>query len=370
MGDLKPLVILHLTAPARIGGLERVVAALSTGHARMGHEVHVAAVVESADAADQFLAPLAARGVHVHPLVLPGRAYRRERAAVRALCRTLAPGVVHTHGYRADVVSLGIARRLGIATATTVHGFTGGSWRNRLYEWLQVLAFRRLDAVVAVSRPLATLLRARGVPDGQLELIGNAWSPHDVLSRAESRTLLGLPADAFCVGWLGRLTREKGADVLLEAVPQLGRDVVVSFIGDGRERRVLEDRAAVLGVSQQVRWHGMVGDAGRTLAAFDAFVLSSRTEGTPIALFEAMAAGVPIVATRVGGIPDVIAPCEALIVPSEDPAAVAAALCSVREDASAARARAERAAQRLAREFAVDPWLAAYETLYRQLLDA
>ena len=362
------LVILHVTAPGRVGGLERVVEALASGHARAGHAVHVVAVIEDASVAQPFLRALGTGGVMAHPVVLPSRAYLRERAAVRALCRRIAPSVVHTHGYRADVATSGVARRLGIPTVTTVHGFTGGSRRNRLYETLQLRAFRRFDAVVAVSRPLAGLLAARGVPERRLRLIVNAWSgDRPIEHRATARARLGLADSGFQVGWLGRLTREKGADVLLEAVPSLPPGSQVSFIGEGRERAALEARAAEIGASTAVRWHGAIDDGGSLLGAFDVFVLSSRTEGTTIVLFEAIAAGVSVVATRVGGVPDVLSDDDALLVSAENPRALAAAIRQVRDDPDAARRRADLARHRLLRCFAAEPWLAEYERLYREI---
>src|SRR6266550_2025197 len=134
------MVIVHLVAPAAFGGLETVVQVLGRGLRGLGHDVHVLAVVVGGETAEPFLAPLAEAGVSTRTLAVPGRAYLRERAAV--------------------------ARRLQIPTVTTVHGFTGGGWKNRFYEWLQCRAFRRFDAVVAVSRPLAERLARGGVPRG------------------------------------------------------------------------------------------------------------------------------------------------------------------------------------------------------------
>jgi glycosyltransferase involved in cell wall biosynthesis len=100
------------------------------------------------------------------------------------------------------------------------------------------------------------------------------------------------------------------------------------------------------------------------MRAFDVFVLSSRTEGTPIALFEAIAAEVPVVATVVGGVPAVVTSREALLVPPESPEALAAALRDVYEDTAGARSRARGAAARVAEHFGLDPWLDAYERIY------
>lgn len=367
-----PLRIVHVLAPAPVGGAESVVRLLATGHARRGHIVSIAATVDSATGEHPLLDALAGeRGVSVHRIAVPGRAYHRERSAVRAVCAAVGADVAHSHGYRSDIIGAGGARALGVATVTTVHGFTGGDRKNRLYEWLQRRAMRRFDAVVAVSRALASTLRARGVPADRLRLIPNAFDAGaTVLDRAVARTRLRLPDDAFVVGWVGRLGREKGADVLLDAVARLDGAVLTAIVGDGAERDALVAQAVALGIGDRVRWCGVHPDAGALFAAFDAFALSSRTEGIPIVLFEAMAAGVPIVATGVGGVPEVVRETDALLVPPEDPATLADALRRVRRDPVGAAARARSAARRLHECFALDPWLARYESLYRGVLHA
>ena len=366
------LTVLHVTAPAPFGGLERVVEALAAGHCQAGHAVHVAMVVDGSVQEHPLAQALRRSGVAVELLALPARAYRRERAAIAALCHRLRPAVVHTHGYRPDVVDGAVARRLGIPVVTTVHGLTGGDWKNRFYEWLQIRAYRRFDAVVAVSRSVLERLTCAGVPSARVVLVRNAWGPSSTsapLSREGARAALGLEARGRRIGWAGRLSAEKGPDVILDALARLDDSSVrLSILGDGPEARALRQRTAAAGVQERVTWHGVVPDAGRLLPAFDVFVLSSRTEGTPIVLFEAMAAGVPVVATAVGGVPDVVSGREALLVPPSDAAALAAAISAVLRDPTSARQRALAAGRRLAEGFAVGPWLARYESLYRSLV--
>jgi glycosyltransferase involved in cell wall biosynthesis len=359
--------ILHVVAPTEIGGLERVVQLLAQGQSGAGEEVHVAGVLDRASADHPLLDQLAAGGVPTHPIALSPRAYWRERTAMLELCRRLRPDVVHTHGARPDVVDAGVARRLGTPAVTTVHGFTGGDWKNRVYERLQRRAYRGFNAVVAVSRPLGEQLVRGGVPPGRVHVVPNAWEEATPpLDRAAARRVLGVGDDAFLVGWVGRLSREKGPDVLLDALLHLtDLPVSVAGVGSGPERQSLTAQVRQLGLQQRVRWHGAVRDAGRLFAAFDAFVLSSRTEGTPIVLFEAMGTGVPIVATRVGGVPDVVAPTEAALVPPDDPGALAAGIRAVYRNPAAARERARRARERLLRDFSVAPWLDRYEAVYR-----
>lgn len=364
-----PLTILHVTAPAQVGGLESVVTMLARGHLGMGHRVYVAALVDPAGGMYPFLDALEKEGVQTVRMPLAARAYSRERAAIRELLAELAPDVVHTHGYRSDVVDGAVARAAGIPVISTVHGFTGGGVRNRIYEWIQERAFRDFDAVVAVSRPIAERLERRGVPRSGIHLIPNAFDgAASVVERAAARDRLGLPKDEFTIGWVGRLSAEKGPDVFIDALPLLAEPrPAAAIVGGGPDEPALHERAARDGVDGRIRWLGVVPGAGALLGAFDLLVLSSRTEGIPIVLLEAAAAEVPIVATRVGGVPSMFPEGEVLLVPSDDPRALAAAIDAVRSDPEGARERARAARRRLERDFAPRPWLERHEALYRSL---
>jgi len=359
--------VLHVVAPGEVGGLERVVQSLAEGHARAGAQVHVALVLDPASPDHALVASLAAAGVTPHPIVLPARAYRRERAAILDLSRRLRPDVVHTHGARPDVLDAAPARRLDVPTVTTVHGFAGGDWKNRLYERLQRRALRSFDAVIAVSRLLRKQLIRDRVPAGRIHVVQNAWQESAApLDRPTARRALGVGAEEFRIGWVGRLSTEKGPDILIDALGHL-TDVPlsVSIVGHGPAQRSLVARARRRGVERRIQWHGLVPDAARLYAAFDLFVLSSRTEGTPIVLFEAMAAGVPIIAACVGGVPDVLSSAEAALVAPEDPMALAASIRDVYQNPAERRARAQRAFERLRAEFTVAPWVSRYDTIYR-----
>lgn len=363
------LSVVHALAPGFAGGLESVVAALAIGHHRRGHQVRVISALEIGLPDPTLHGRLENAGVEVVRVALPPRTYLRERAAYRDSFHGSRPDLVHTHGYRADVLAGSAARRLGLPLATTVHGFTGGDWKNRLYERLQLRAFRRFDAIVAVSDPLSTRLIGTGLDPDRVVVIPNAFeSAAPPLSGLEARSRLGLLPDSRVIGWVGRLSREKGLDVLIDAMSLVNdRSVTLSVLGDGGERDALHLQSKRLGLSERIRWHGMVPEAGALYPAFDAFVLSSRTEGTPISLFEAMAAGVPVVASAVGGVPFVVSDREALLVPPDSPAALARAIDALVADPASAACRAERAADCLSRRYALEPWLDRYEALYHAL---
>ena len=181
---------------------------------------------------------------------------------------------------------------------------------------------------------------------------------------------LGLPADGFVVGWVGRMSREKGLDVLVDALPALGDlQLTVCAIGDG-ERASSRGGArpgACRGASR-MHWAGLVAEAASYFRAFDVFVLSSRTEGVPIALLEAIAAEVPVVATRVGGVPTVVDQAQGLLVESEQPEALARAIRLVYDDRAAATVRSRAARERLLAGFGANAWLERHDEVYRSAM--
>jgi glycosyltransferase involved in cell wall biosynthesis len=356
---------MHVLAPASYGGLERVVQLLAAGQRARGDDVHVMALLDQRAAEPSLIAALRSDGVNVLPVALPPRAYLAQLRLMRQACSRLRPDVLHSHGYLTDVLAAVSARSIETPLVATVHGFTSGDWKNRLYEWMQCRAYRRFDAVVAVSRRLADDLAKRGVPANRLHSVPNAWADTDPpLAVQLARRTMDVPDGVFSIGWIGRVSHEKGLDVLIEALPALGEfPWRLTVLGDGRERAPLERRVKELGLDSHVMWRGVVPEASSMVRAFDLFVISSRTEGTPMTLFEAMSGEVPLVVTSVGGIPDVVTPAEAVLVPPQDPQALTSAIRAVHDDRSSALKRASAARARL-RDFAFQPWLERYDDIY------
>jgi glycosyltransferase involved in cell wall biosynthesis len=361
------LKVLHLVAPAPFGGLERVVYALASGQKKKGYDVQVIALLESGVTEPSLVSDLHEAGVPVVQVTQPARAFRTQRRIVLDICKRIRPDVLHSHGYLPDVISASLGFSYPAVRVSTVHGFTRGDWRNRLYERLQRWSYARFHAVVAVSGKLATALGSSRKARARTHKLQNAWMVTGApLTPESARDTLHLSPDVFSIGWVGRISHEKGLDVLLEALSTL-KDLAfhLTVIGDGIERSRLQQRAKDLGIADRVSWPGVLLDAPRLMRAFDVFVISSRTEGTPITLFEAMHSGVPIVATSVGGVPDVVSPGEAILVHSENPAELAAGIRDVYERRAEASVRAARAKIRLETNFASVPWIEAYENIYK-----
>ncbi len=355
-----------LIAPGAIGGAESVALGLAGGLASAGTEVHLLVLVGRATA-HPFVREAERRGLTVDAIVTAPRRYDLQARRVAALLREHDLSVLHSHGYHADVVGAWAARLAQRAHVCTLHGFTTVDWRDLLYDLPVRLAHRGADAVIAVSAPVAERLPERGVRPARLHVIPNALVPEAARSRAEARAALGIAMEERRFGWVGRLAHEKGVDVALRAVAAASAVVPLSVVGDGPERADAEALARALGVASRVTWHGAVANAGRLLPAFDALVLSSHTEGTPMVLLEAMATRVPIIATRVGGVPRMLAADEALLVEPGRPDALAEAITSVAHEPEAARARAERAHARLRRDFDPSAWIETHRALYARV---
>jgi glycosyltransferase involved in cell wall biosynthesis len=371
MSAQRPLHVAHVLAAGHFGGLESVVQMLSLGQADRGHRVDVVMLLDRPGDGGSLAGRLEAGGVAVHRLSHGSRALIAERAALRRLLAELSPDVVHTHGYRADIQAGASARSNRRPTISTLHGFTGGSLKVRLFERIQLAHLRRHDRCIAVSGSIASRLRRAGIEAARIRVLQNAYAPTTRRStREQAQRELGLPIGPRAViGWVGRFSPEKAPDVALEAMRHVAHtDATLCFVGDGRMCAELERFSGEHRLDERVFFAGAHEQASRLFAAFDVLVLSSHTEGTPIVLFEAMDAGVPIVATRVGGIPEMLDASGAWLVDRAAPIALARALDEVLSDPTAARQRTAVARRVLSERFSLPGWLDAHEMLYRELV--
>jgi glycosyltransferase involved in cell wall biosynthesis len=228
-----------------------------------------------------------------------------------------------------------------------------------------------VDAYVGVSPRIACrALRHRECPEGKVRIIENGVNLSafhlDPQARLEVRAELGVPNDAWVVGTVGRMVEDKNPELLLRAsLPMLGPRTRLLLVGDGPLLPGLRAQAAAHPAGSFAGILGARRDVARLLAALDVFALSSRTEGMPLALLEAMSVGLPIVATAVGGVPDVLRDgVSAKLVPSEDDVALRAALTWLRDDrAEAARLGANARAESV--RFAAATMVKRYSDLYR-----
>jgi glycosyltransferase involved in cell wall biosynthesis len=307
-----------ISSPSGIGGAERVMLQLVAAGAERGWEQRVLHPFVEQGATE--IADLCAPGTYLsHPC-----SHWRDTPMVWAwMDRTLRrfrPDVVHVHLFHALVLVASMRRPPGAQLVLTHHhGSRYVDEDQRLRERLDRLCGRRYDAVVAVSEATRSLLAERyGYRENTLRTIPNGWS-------GDPQPRNGPPGQRIiCVA---NFRAQKGHDVLLTAFAQVLRalpEAELVLVGDGPLRRQLEDQSRRLGVAERVRFQGSVSDIWTLLANADVFALASRYEPLGIAVLEAMGAGLPIVATRVGGLADLIDPgVTGELVDTENPSGLA-----------------------------------------------
>lgn len=351
--------VLHICSDSNIGGAGRYILTLLT-QPRMTEEFDVAVACPEGDLAT------ALRRANLPVLLVPGADRSFSGQALRSLTglmRQWRPQIVHTHGSLAGRVA---ASLVGARIVYTKHGLAAAEERSiQLRSPGSVLkrASVRLmaDRIVAVSGAVKDALVAAGADAARIRVIPGGVDPADYAAVP--------PPVPGVVGALGRLEPEKGFDVLLDAVAQLPPEVRLVLGGSGLEQEALAAQVDALGLQHRVTLTGFVADVPAFLGQTGIFVLPSRSEGLGLVLLEAMAAGRPVVASRVGGIPEVVLDGETgLLVPPEDPGALADAIRRLLEDPSLAQRLGEAGRRRVEAVFSAERMAEQTAALYEELM--
>jgi glycosyltransferase involved in cell wall biosynthesis len=390
-GNGRPIRVLRVIARLNMGGPALHVTYLARGLAARGYETTlVAGDVGRGEESMAFVAERA--GVDV--VRLPGLArevspLRDALAAWRVarIIRRVRPDVVHTHTAKAGAIGRVAAVLAGPGRRpVVVHTFHGhvlrgyfGDAGTLLFRAIETVLARVTDRLVAVS------------PEVRDELVGLHVAPRRKFSvvrlgieleprvdfdgdTAEVRRRHGIPAGKFVVGWFGRMTAVKRTDdllTMLAGVRERGIDALLLLVGDGDDRERLEQRAHDLGLARSCLFVGYQEDVAPWYAICDAVVLTSVSEGTPVTIIEALAAGRPVVATRVGGVPDVVDEGETgFLVRPRDTHALAERLEILARDPDRRAAMGAAGRERTLERYAVDRLVADVDVLYRDLLAA
>jgi len=389
--------ILYLVRGLSVGELmaggERYAIELAIRLAQRGWQITLCSLWQSRDALEkEATAKLQAHGVDVlrlHPLVRKRpspRTILHLATKLRSLLEDRGPDIVHTHSMTSDLVAVLARQALGrrarfVRLVRTVHnrefGPMLGTWRglaiSAVDSTLYPLAFAAETAVSRAyvesldKRPLARVLGKRAV-----------WLPNAVDSSRFSgqppgyaHRLAGIAQDAPIVGLVGKLTVQKGPDVFLRAAAEVAKnlpDVHFVIVGDGPLREELRITAGKLGLAQRVHFLGPRGDIEPLLASFSVLVSSSRWEGMPTVILEAMAAGVPVVATDIPGTNEVVChELTGLVTPPDDSKGMARAITRLLRDQQLRHTLAS-AAGRVAQSRSFDAILPTLEALYGRLL--
>ena len=312
---------------------------------------------------------------------------------VSAIVREFRPHIVHTHMAKAGAIGRAAAARYNRSVAPSdrariVHTYHGhvlegyfSPAKTALFVGVERLLARSTDRIIAISPAIRDeLLRDHriGRPE-QYRVVPlgfdlSALAAIDDRARVAARSSLGINQDAHVVSTVGRLTAIKQHHLFLETarlVAQTDPSALFLIAGDGELRTALEETARDFGLADRVRFLGWRRDLATIYGASDVFLLTSRNEGTPVALIESLAAGVPGVSTDVGGVRDVLDDASGpvgAVAPYGDPVALADAVAQFLADASLRRARGERGRASVIARYGIDRLVDDIDTLYHELL--
>jgi glycosyltransferase involved in cell wall biosynthesis len=291
---------------------------------------------------------------------------------IRDLAKATGSDIVHAHGYKADIYSfLAFRGRERPSLVSTCHTWYDNDLAVRMYGAVDRWVLRHFDQVVAVSPSVRDRLLHAGVLGQKIQCIRNGID-YDRFAQAASGRCYDRSSSALRVGLVGRLAPEKGVDVFLRSIALLaGEGAAAEFTvaGDGPDRAALEYLLRELGMEDRVRLIGSQSDMAAHYASLDILVSASRHEGLPMAMLEGMASGLPVLATKVGAVPQVVVDGQTgILVPPGSPEALAEGLAWMLRDAPL-RERFGRAGQdRVRNEFSAERMAREYLSVYRRAL--
>jgi glycosyltransferase involved in cell wall biosynthesis len=368
-----PKKILYVITKSNWGGAQRYVYDLAVAGTARGYQVTVAAGGNG-----ELIARLADAGVEVFPI--PGFIRDISLAgevsaffSILRLMRTLRPDVAHLNSSKAGLAALA-ARLAGVKRIIfTVHGWAWNEerprWQKFLIACVYFVTLVLCHTVIVVSRAAQSQGQRLPLVSKKMRVIHNGVHPIDFLSRQDARAHL-IPESrcSFWIGTIAELHPVKGLSVLIEAFEHFlvdYPDAQLVIIGEGQERGALERQMNVEGVYERACLAGHVPDAGRYLPAFDVFVLPSRSEGLGYVLLEAGLASLSVVASNVGGIPEIVVDGETgVLVPPGDREALTYSLRELAGNDATRRALAANLHAKVEREFSLDRMIEQTFSLY------
>lgn len=368
------MVILHIIDSGGLYGAEVMLLQLMREQQSLGH-TPVLASIGSKGFAEKAIEIEAKRlGLQVQTFRMANGPNFIGAMDILRFARTIGADLLHSHGYKGNILFGLLPRRIRcLPMLSTVHGWTscGRLTKMAVYEWLDKFSLKRVDRVVMVNplmQQLPALQRLNNtavIENGIDSSLGDgAGLKLEILEFIQQRPTIVA---------VGRFSLEKNFSSLLDAVAQLveqGHDVQLLLFGEGGLRQQLSEQAAALQLSERILMPGHVAQVEKYLAHCAVFAMPSLTEGLPIALLEAMRAGIPIVASDVGGIPDVLDSGRAgVLVPAADTQALVSVLVGLLTDSERAERLVDGARQRVVEKYSSRTMAIKYLDIYSQLLD-
>jgi glycosyltransferase involved in cell wall biosynthesis len=303
-----PVKVLHLRDTDRICGPGKTMLETACRIDQSRFLLDIGVFVRSEDEPNQYVNAVRARGVVSVPVEMQHMFDLNVVERIASLIERHEYAILHTHEYKSDLIGRLVARRVGVKLVSTCHGWIRNTVKSQLLAALQKHALRGFHRVIAVSPQIQSELSASGIAEDKLELVYNAIVSDDYKKNdwtfGSFRDQLGLSPNTFLVGYIGRLSVEKGQrDFLHAIVPVLesNHSIHVVFVGDGPDEQQLKVLTSDLGLVERVTFAGFRTVVQPIIRDLDGLALTSRTEGFPNVVMEAMCMQVPVIATDVGG---------------------------------------------------------------------
>jgi len=370
--------ILHIIDSAGMYGAEAVLLNLMEAQKEMGLNPFLLSVGNMRSGTKDIEIAAANRALHVSTLRFRDGLNIRGAFELLNIARRKEAHIIHSHGYKGNILIGLLPRRFrNIPTITTIHGWTATRLLSKIsiYEFLDALAMTNLDTVVGVSDSIFSKRRIKCLRLKPI-IINNGIKTLAFEKGSFSREYPAITAkcgEKFQVLAIGRLSPEKGFDILFKAIASLVSDnipISLVIIGTGELQAYLSNLISKLALGDRIHMLGYHQNAYRYLHDFDAFVLPSLTEGLPITILEAMQAEIPIVATRVGEIQNLLDNGElGVLVMPNDPADLSSGLKRVYNDKITANERARKARQKVLDNYGLEQMAMKYTILYQNLAD-
>jgi glycosyltransferase involved in cell wall biosynthesis len=367
------MVIAHLMASPFYGGPEKQMLGLARALPASHRSVFLS--FPERGLCRPFLAQVRRHGFDAIELTYNYPQIRRAINEVTQTLRQHRADILTCSTYKPDLLGYLAARRLGIPVIAVCHGWTWANWKARINEALDRRILRYMDQAVCVSQAQADKVLKAGVARDKIKVIRNAVDEEAFGEprpeyRERLRSLFANPP-RFIIGAAGRLSPEKGFDQLVEAAAIVRRersDLGFVVFGEGPMHQRLQKQIAKLGLAETVVLAGFRTDVAQFLPHLDLVVLPSFTEGLPVVLLEAFAAGVAVVGTTVGGIPEVIENGRSgWLVPPGDPTSLAERIVAMFQDDEPRRAKGQVGRERVRRDFTFPRMAEEYRQLFDQL---
>lgn len=366
--------ILHLISSGGLFGAERVAVELSKSLKKTYHCEPILGVIRNVyNPHEEILEEAKSNGIAYTVFSCRSQLDLKLAFSIREFIKRNRIDVIHCHGYKSNFYGL-LASRGEVPSVTTNHNWLTTHWKLKTYCFLDSLWIRFFDRIVAVSNEVKKDMLRYKIPEAKIRVVDNGIALERFAKPVETNIMknqLGLDEKIRIIGTIGSLVIEKGHIYLLEAARQIldvVKDLKFLIIGDGPLRKALEEKSEELGIKKDIIFMGQRKDIPELLMAMDVFVLPSIKEGLPIALLEAMASKRPVIATRIGAIPNVIENEDiGVLVEPKDITGLRDAIMNLLNDPGRMNLLARKGFDRVCRDFSSDEMAKNYLKLYNEL---